>query len=339
MTLDGRLFEAGSSRCHAARLSVVGQSLQIVLEGGKAAFSVTLHEMALDPPIAGIPRRATLSDGRIIEVPDQQGFNVLLTQMNGGKAHRLGLPRFGAGKWGALIFAAITMPVLIWVTYPIAADQVANYLPREVDRAIGQGVFEQMDGLIFQPSELETARQERLLLIHAEMQAITGEEMQNTRLLFRKSEQFGANALAFPDGTLVLLDDLVLLAEHEDELAAVIAHEMGHVLHRHSLRQIIRASGVTIIATLILGESVSALEEILAIGLGGIEFAFSREFELEADVAAHHIMEQIGRDARPMIDLLRRISEDCGKDCEETSLFSTHPGLKDRLKAIEQSGS
>ena len=77
------------------------------------------------------------------------------------------------------------------------------------------------------------------------------------------------------------------------------------------------------------------LEEVAALGAGLFELSYSREFELEADSLAGEIMVRMGRDPDRLIDLLRRISADCGEDCEESSIFSTHPGMQDRMEALD----
>ncbi len=53
---------------------------------------------------------------------------------------------------------------------------------------------------------------------------------------FRASPIIGANAFALPGGIVIVTDQLMQLAEHDDEILAVLAHEIGHVKHRHVLR-------------------------------------------------------------------------------------------------------
>ena len=67
----------------------------------------------------------------------------------------------------------------------------------------------------------------------------------------------GANAFALPNGTIVVTDDLVKLAEHDDELVAVLAHEIGHVVSRHALRRVLQDSGVMLLVAGITGDIVS----------------------------------------------------------------------------------
>jgi Zn-dependent protease with chaperone function len=60
----------------------------------------------------------------------------------------------------------------------------------------------------------------------------------NMQLLFRDGGSVGANAFALPGGTVIATDQFIQLSENDDEIIAVLAHEIGHVRHQHSLRQI-----------------------------------------------------------------------------------------------------
>ena len=67
------------------------------------------------------------------------------------------------------------------------------------------------------------------------------------RLEVRSAPQIGANAFALPSGIIVVTDELVALSEDDDELAAVIAHELGHVHHRHIMRTVIQNSAAALL--------------------------------------------------------------------------------------------
>ena len=72
-------------------------------------------------------------------------------------------------------------------------------------------------------------------------------------LELRRSEVVGANAFALPDGTIVVTDALVHLAENDEELLAVLAHEIGHVVHHHALRSVMQNSAVALLLAFALG--------------------------------------------------------------------------------------
>ena len=76
-----------------------------------------------------------------------------------------------------------------------------------------------------------------------------------------------ANAFALPSGIVVLTDELEALAQHDDELSAVFAHEIGHVVHRHSMRMVIQHSASALLMLGLLGD-VNSATSVVAAGCG-----------------------------------------------------------------------
>ena len=73
----------------------------------------------------------------------------------------------------------------------------------------------------------------------------------------------GPNAFALPAGTIVITDELVQLARHDDELRAVFAHEIGHITGRHAMRMLLQNSATALLAVGLLGD-VSAVSSMTA---------------------------------------------------------------------------
>lgn len=337
-SVSGRLFQPRSSRFVTATLTLNSGYWRATPDDHGTPVVDQVAEVFIDDPVKGLPRKLSFSAGHVFECDDHMAFEHLAAQAEGrpvGRPRSLGL---SPGRWVALVVAAILMPIAIWFGYPHAADSIALALPTSVDQAIGTGVVEEMDDNLFEPSALDSAQKAELKALFDEIVLASNTDPESVRLLFRKSwlTPLNLNAIAFPDGTIVLFDGLVDLSEHPDELASVLAHEIGHIKHRHAIRKIVRASGVTILVTMFLGDSTSFVEEIIAVGVGIAELSYSREFEIESDTEAGMLMRQMGRDPEKLIDLLRRINANCGEECEETGLLSTHPGLRDRLKAVTE---
>lgn len=330
------MFPAGSSGYSDCELQFGVGSVCQVGPDGVAGPIVSLTETRVDRPVAGLPRRLVFRTGEVFECDDHDSFETALAFAERRDRRRAGPSEIGPIRWTALIVAAILMPVAIWYLFPYAADGIARALPRSLDRALGQSTFEQMDGTVFVDSDVSPKRKSELNEIFRSIVRVSDLSPNDVRLRFRKGRFKGLNenAIALPDGTIVLFDGLVALARHDDELAGVLAHEVGHVQHRHSLRKITRAVGLGILVTVVLGDSSSLLEELAATGAAVAELSYSREFETEADVVSGEIMRKLGRDPEGMVTLLRRILRNCGEDCEESGLLSSHPGLRDRLESV-----
>jgi len=118
----------------------------------------------------------------------------------------------------------------------------------------------------------------------------------------------------------------------------VLAHEMGHVVHRHGLRQLLQGSVVTVLAVVILGDA-SSLAAIMPATL--LELGYSRRFEREADDYTLEVLARRGVPAERFADILARLEqehrtreghEDAAKGGENWSYYlSTHPPTAERL--------
>jgi hypothetical protein len=75
----------------------------------------------------------------------------------------------------------------------------------------------------------------------------------------------GANAFALPGGTVVVTDQLLELSPDDAALAGVLAHEIGHVEHRHLMRQLISGTVVGVVATLLAGDTSSVMVALPAV--------------------------------------------------------------------------
>lgn len=151
-------------------------------------------------------------------------------------------------------------------------------------------------------------------------------------LNFRKGGFIGPNAFALPDGTIVLTDELVELAGDDNDLVlGVLAHEIGHVDHDHSLRQLYRAAGVTALIMLIGGDIGSGTEDILVQGSALLALSYSRDAERDADRYSVQLMHKAGRDPAAIARFFEILGEKLG-DKGEGDFFSTHPATPERVE-------
>lgn len=154
------------------------------------------------------------------------------------------------------------------------------------------------------------------------------------------------NAWALPGGKIAVHSELVRQCAHPDELASVIAHEIGHADHGHSLAQIQNQALLGSVGGLgkealsgwlgggvLGGEVLTALEgPLYTMVLTG----YSRTHEFEADAHILRIFQQTGNDPARADDFFRtllRLNPEAGS--ATTSLFSTHPGTRERIARIE----
>lgn len=143
------------------------------------------------------------------------------------------------------------------------------------------------------------------------------------------------NAFALPGGKIGVFTGMFSVAKNKDQLAAVIGHEIGHVIARHGNERVSQnqlASGsVKLLET--LGKPTVAG----ALGMGakfGVLLPFSRQHESEADLIGLEIMAKAGFDPRESVNLWKNMSALAGGKPNE--LLSTHPSDETRMKQLNQ---
>jgi predicted Zn-dependent protease len=144
------------------------------------------------------------------------------------------------------------------------------------------------------------------------------------------------NAWALPGGKVAVYTGLLHLGISDDELAAVMAHEVGHVIAQHSRERLSQAVA-TDIGLSVLGASgklgQGALQAVnLALGIG-VGLPFSRLQESEADFVGLNLMAQAGYNPRAAITLWQKMSQ--GDKNGPPEFLSTHPSSDRRMRDIE----
>ena len=144
------------------------------------------------------------------------------------------------------------------------------------------------------------------------------------------------NAWALPNGQVAIYTGLLFIAEKPEEITGVMAHEVAHVLMRHSLRRTAHSIGVVAGISPMFGDftSIAGLGAHL-LTLSTIN-GYSQGQETEADLIGAELMIEAKLDPRPLGDILMRMAE---KHSHQTTwmsdVLSTHPASKKRKEDIE----
>jgi Zn-dependent protease with chaperone function len=140
------------------------------------------------------------------------------------------------------------------------------------------------------------------------------------------------NALALPGGTIVITDALLARVGTPDAFAGVLAHEIGHVHHRHGLQKLIHEGGVAVAVAMVTGDATGTAGGAARLLLGA---AYSRDAEREADAFAVDTLSAAGGDPRALGPFLMDLERDAGPAGGLWSLVATHPMSEERRQAIE----
>jgi predicted Zn-dependent protease len=148
------------------------------------------------------------------------------------------------------------------------------------------------------------------------------------------------NAFAAPGGVIFISKALVGIIDNEAELAAVLAHEVGHVAAKHAISSIRRTqflSGVgTITAATMKGDKGKQFESMIG-DMQSVLFdkGLDKGMEFEADAAAMETTYRTGYDPRGMITVLKKLQKIEATSSKKGSWFSTHPPLAERIERLE----
>ncbi len=148
------------------------------------------------------------------------------------------------------------------------------------------------------------------------------------------------NAFTLPGGHIFIDTGLIRLTESESELAATIAHELGHVAARHATRQATQSSiaNIATIPLVFLGGPVGMLARNGAgVAMPLTFLKFSRVFESEADDLGLQYMADAGYDPSGSVDIFERLeSIERRKPGTIGQLFNTHPMTSDRIQKAQK---
>lgn len=254
---------------------------------------------------------------------------------------------------GVLLIAVASLFAFYRYGTPWAAAQLSRHVPLEWELNLSQQALTQVDQAWLKPSQLPPERQQALRTEFTEL--LTRIEPSLKRypayapryeLLFRRG--IGPNAFALPGGTVVMTDELVEAAVKQglsdDALLGVLAHEIGHVEHRHGTRLVVEQGVLNVGLGLALGD-VSSLVSMTSTVMTGL--AYRRQHENESDCFALALMASAQRPTAPMADLLLGMSQaregqppaTQGEPAQQRSTLgdwlSTHPATPQRAELLK----
>lgn len=277
-----------------------------------------------------VPRRLRWPNGAEFETPDNDGIDRLLGRSPALASLVDRLERGWSTAVGALVVLVVLSALFLEYGLPALSRQIAMLVPTKVEAGLGDRVLDWVDTTLLDESSLDKETQARLT---GAFEGMTGPlaDGHAYRLLFR-SGALGPNAMALPGGIVIVTDDLVKLARHDEEILAVLAHEIGHVRGRHTLRHLVQASGVSALAVVLLGD----LSQITALATAApalLEMRHARDLEREADAFARQWLQAQGIAVTRFDEMLCRLAASTGgTDSSMPSFMSSHPPVDERAE-------
>lgn len=327
----------------------------------KTLFSSPLTDLTIPPRLANTRRRLALDNGAAFVTQDNDSIDALaeralaLSRLSVGDA-----TRGFSGNWlhrlesnrGAVAacFVAIIVIASVTIIYgiPIAAKRIAYAVPQPVQNSMSEGTLELLDSLYLSPSELPSEEQARVLALASA--AIEGVGITSYAVELRTG--IGPNAMALPDGTIVITDDIVELSANDDELLAILYHEIGHLQNRHLLRRVLQSSFVSL-GLIVMSGNVETVDTLIALPTFYLDMSYTRDFEIEADRYALQSLKDRGLSVDNFSAIMNKLEESLSRigvdeDADEPisrtarrqrellKYFASHPLTSERLALVEE---
>ncbi len=242
--------------------------------------------------------------------------------------------RRSAVAWSLAAIASLLL--IAFYGLPQIANQIGRLLPHQIEQHLGrvgdlrfrtayddgpkERPFECGEG----PGEIEGKQAFDALM--ARIAKAAGLTIPIHAAVVRRTEP---NAFALAGGYIYVLQGLIENAKDVDEVAAIIAHELGHVANRDGIRSVLQSGGLSLIFGMILGDFVGGAAVVVAAQML-LKAAYSRQQEAAADDFAVRTLQELDADPRALATFLDRVA----RNARPSSIFLGHPSVPERVARI-----
>ncbi|HET7403542.1 MAG TPA: M48 family metallopeptidase [Usitatibacter sp.] len=329
-------FDGLTSRRRAVEVVVVGD--RIGLRGNEVSLDFRQRDLRPRPRVGSAPLDIELPNGGLLVAPYDDVASFIPIPPRASVADRL--ERRLAVVVGALAGLVVAAVLVYSDGIPWLARVTADRLPPQVEADIARQGLTFLDANVFRPSHLPQARRDALQERIGELAAAEG--MPVPRLEFRFGGFIGPNALALPGGVVVVTDQLAEILDDEG-MTAVLAHELGHLRHRHGTRRILQASFAGLFTAAIFGD-VSGGTLAATVPVAFLYSGYARDLERDADAFAFDLLRRTGRSPLLLASALQRLQDDADRRrprdasprAPRTGYLASHPLTEERMEAAER---
>ena len=335
----GIYFDGVSSARNEVALRLADDALEIAAPAGEPIARWPYAEVvAQSSPdhLLRVSRKGGTSLARL-EIRDPELMAAL-------DARAGGIDRSGASdrrlRWKVVgwSFAAVVSMSLVGVFgVPAIAARLTPFVPVTAEQRLGATIDRQIRSVLSDSGKgaaLECGETAGGRAGHAAFAKLAGrlEAAANVGMplriaVVRRSE---VNAIALPGGYIYVFRGLIERAETPDELAGVIAHEIGHVVNRDGTRAVLQAAGLSFLFGTLLGDFGGGSAVVFATRTV-LQSSYSREAETAADLYGAALVAKVGGEPRALGAILGRIA---GKPGGIADFLLDHPEAVKRAAAI-----
>ena len=342
MQVEAKYYDGKSSKEHLVTIEFSEDRRCIIKDFD---IDLPLSELKITSRLGNTPRLIELPNGARCKVANNDKLDRILQALGmlDNRAHKL--ERSWKLALASIVFIALFITFMLTAGASYSAALIANVMPKGTLDSVSKTTLEQIEKRYLHKSNLSKEKKEHIKKLFAKLT----DNNPRYKLHFRSSPMMGPNAFALPSGDIVLLDELVFLDKDKElrGVLGVLAHEKGHVVHRHALKGAIKGTIATAVIGYFTGDAsfiATTLPTLL------INTKYSREFEHEADMYAKSELKRLHTSSKPLANLFRKLEnyspiKEKAKDKNRTkkskrfdipTWISTHPSTIDRVKYFEQ---
>jgi Zn-dependent protease with chaperone function len=330
--LGPAVYDDGETgRSLAVRLAADRRTLRILREDGRplADWPGRAVRVVDGPAPVGAVRLGLDAAGRVaLVVADPRVRAAVEAAFPGARRRARGPARTSLLLWSAA--AAASVALLAVVLLPALAGTIARLIPEEAERRLGARTEDALVRVVGRGEDARCGAPAGLAALDQMVRRVAPDLADGLVVGVVRADM--VNAVALPGGRVLFTSGLIEAAGGPDEVAAVLAHEVGHVVLGHAGEKMVRTALLSAAATLFFGDLVFGVGGAVATSL--VSGAYSRDAEREADAFAAEALRAAGIDAGAMARFLDRLREREGDVPGALALLSTHPRLAERVDAL-----
>lgn len=328
------LLDGKSSKENPVVLSFGLSAMQVA--GAEREFSVPFKEIKIQERFKNTARRVRLPANQELIIPlesDERFMRLVSAGFGSLTALRYRPPSIRRSL--IYLFSIILIGYYAYALgLPPLSKYLAAHIPEKMLEPLGKQVLETLDHALLKPTALSDQEKAMVQAALGDLELVMPAQYKNFfSLQFRRGAQLGANAMALPGGIVLVTDEIVKIAASKERILSVLAHELGHHVHKHMLQKLVQGSLISAVLAMIGGDIAS-----LTTGLASMlmQARYSQALETEADDYAATLLKQLNLKPELLGDMLTDM--DKASSLGGVSIFerylSSHPATSQRVQRL-----
>ena len=235
------------------------------------------------------------------------------------------------GRLAGFGSALVALLAMLWLAIDYGSEFAAPLLPHHLQAQLGESVYDELTA-----DKTECHGRQGLAAINGLANRLAEAADYPHPVTVHVIKGGPVNAFTLPGGILVFYSDLIDQAKDEAQVAGVLAHEIGHVVHYHPTKGLVRQYGLDLIGKVLSG----GYSDVTTLASGGnllLALRNGRAFEREADTTGVKLLDKLGLRADGVSSFFQQMMEKEPKDSAAVlGIWSSHPPTTERIEATKR---